>query len=40
MTQPEHDPFGFLGRTYDDVLPLPGHSDVIPSEADTPSRTS
>jgi len=32
------DPFGFVGLTYDDVLLLPGHTDVIPSEADTTSR--
>ncbi|RZU64207.1 inosine-5'-monophosphate dehydrogenase [Microterricola gilva] len=32
------DPFGFIGLTYDDVLLLPGHTDVIPSEADTTSR--
>ncbi|MFC6356920.1 IMP dehydrogenase [Luethyella okanaganae] len=32
------DPFGFTGLTYDDVLLLPGHTDVIPSEADTTSR--
>ena len=31
----QHDPFGFIGLTYDDVLLLPGHTDVIPSEADT-----
>jgi IMP dehydrogenase len=36
MDQP--DPFGFIGLTYDDVLLLPGHTDVIPSEADTTSR--
>jgi IMP dehydrogenase len=36
MNQP--DPFGFTGLTYDDVLLLPGHTDVIPSEADTSSR--
>ncbi|GAB3616280.1 IMP dehydrogenase [Okibacterium endophyticum] len=36
MEQP--DPFGFVGLTYDDVLLLPGHTDVIPSEADTTSR--
>jgi IMP dehydrogenase len=30
--------FGFLGLTYDDVLLLPGSSDVIPSEVDTTSR--
>ncbi|MCY0904395.1 IMP dehydrogenase [Arthrobacter sp. H14-L1] len=41
MTQPEiHDPFAFIGLTYDDVLLLPGHTDVIPSEADTSSRLS
>src|SRR5690349_21578336 len=35
----EHnDPFGFVGLTYDDVMLLPGHTDVIPSEADTSSR--
>ncbi|MBL0884680.1 IMP dehydrogenase [Myceligenerans indicum] len=33
-----HDPFGFLGLTYDDVLLLPGHSDLAPSEIDTTSR--
>lgn len=33
-----HDPFGFTGLTYDDVLLLPGQTDVIPSEADTSSR--
>ncbi|MGW9632063.1 IMP dehydrogenase [Agromyces sp. NPDC055520] len=32
------DPFGLTGLTYDDVLLLPGHTDVIPSEADTTSR--
>jgi IMP dehydrogenase len=32
------DPFGFVGLTYDDVLLLPGHTDVIPSEAETFSR--
>ncbi|WP_026550640.1 IMP dehydrogenase [Arthrobacter sp. Br18] len=35
-----HDPFGFVGLTYDDVLLLPGYTDVIPSEADTSSRIS
>jgi IMP dehydrogenase len=34
----EHDPFGKLGLTYDDVLLLPGETDVIPSEVDTTSR--
>ena len=32
------DPFGFTGLTYDDVLLLPGHTDVIPSEAETSSQ--
>jgi IMP dehydrogenase len=36
MDQP--DPFGFIGLTYDDVMLLPGHTDVIPSEADTTTR--
>ncbi|MCU1545138.1 MAG: dehydrogenase, partial [Homoserinimonas sp.] len=36
MDQP--DPFGFIGLTYDDVMLLPGHTDVIPSEVDTSSR--
>ncbi len=35
---PQHDPFGFLGLTYDDVLLLPGYSDLAPSEIDTTSR--
>jgi len=34
----QHDPFGFTGLTYDDVLLLPGHTDVIPSEADTSTQ--
>ncbi|MGO3886156.1 MAG: IMP dehydrogenase, partial [Mycetocola sp.] len=33
-----NDPFGFVGLTYDDVLLLPAHTDVIPSEADTSTR--
>ena len=36
MDQP--DPFGFIGLTYDDVMLLPGHTDVIPSDADTTAR--
>ena len=36
----QHDPFGFIGLTYDDVMLLPGHTDVIPSEADTSSRVT
>ena len=38
MTQ--NDPFGFLGLTYDDVLLLPGESDVVPSQVTTRSRIS
>ena len=38
MDQP--DPFGFIGLTYDDVMLLPGHTDVIPSEAETTTRLS
>lgn len=34
------DPFGFTGLTYDDVLLLPGNTDVIPSNADTSTRLS
>ena len=34
------DPFGFIGLTYDDVMLLPGHTDVIPSEANTTTRLS
>ena len=33
-----HDPFAYIGLTYDDVLLLPGHTNVIPSEVDTTSR--
>ena len=32
------DPFGLIGLTYDDVLLLPGESDVVPSEVSTFSR--
>ncbi|NLC98196.1 MAG: IMP dehydrogenase, partial [Actinomycetales bacterium] len=32
------DKFANLGLTYDDVLLLPGETDVIPSEVDTTSR--
>ncbi|WP_454041254.1 IMP dehydrogenase [Cellulosimicrobium sp. Marseille-Q8652] len=35
---PGHDPFGFLGLTYDDVLLQPGYSDLAPSEIDTTTR--
>jgi IMP dehydrogenase len=34
----EAHPFGELGLTYDDVLLLPGDTDVIPSEVDSTSR--
>jgi IMP dehydrogenase len=30
--------FGYTGLTYDDVLLLPDHSDVIPSEVQTATR--
>ena len=33
-----HEPFGPIGLTYDDVMLLPGHTEVIPSEVDTRSR--
>ena len=32
------DPFSFVGLTYDDVLLLPGETDVIPSEVETSTR--
>jgi IMP dehydrogenase len=32
------DPFAFIGLTYDDVLLLPGETDVVPSEVDTTTR--
>jgi IMP dehydrogenase len=34
----ENDPFRLVGLTYDDVMLLPAHTDVIPSEADTSSQ--
>ena len=34
------DPFGFTGLTYDDVLLLPGNTDVIPSDGDSSTRLS
>jgi IMP dehydrogenase len=33
-------PFGQVGLTYDDVLLLPGESDVVPSEVDASTRVS
>ncbi|MDE2591625.1 MAG: IMP dehydrogenase [Actinomycetales bacterium] len=38
MTQ--NDPFGFVGLTYDDVLLLPGESDLVPSAVNTRTRLS
>ncbi|MDM7832740.1 IMP dehydrogenase [Cellulomonas edaphi] len=38
MTELVHNPFALTGLTYDDVLLLPGETDVIPSEVDTTSR--
>ncbi|WP_062383977.1 IMP dehydrogenase [Demequina iriomotensis] len=38
MSPLENDPFAFTGLTYDDVLLLPGESDVIPSEVDTTTQ--
>lgn len=35
---PESDPFALIGLTYDDVLLLPGETDVVPSEVDTTTR--
>ncbi|HEY9377802.1 MAG TPA: IMP dehydrogenase, partial [Jiangellaceae bacterium] len=32
------DPFATIALTFDDVLLLPGESDVVPSEVDTTSR--
>lgn len=36
----EHDPFSFVGYAYDDLLLLPGLTDVIPSEVDTTTKLS
>ena len=33
-----HDPFGFVGLTYDDVLLLPGESNIVPSGVNTKTR--
>jgi IMP dehydrogenase len=38
MTAEVPDKFAALGLTYDDVLLLPGETDVIPSEVDTSTR--
>ena len=37
MPGSEHDPFTYLGLTFDDVLLLPAFSDVLPSGVDTTS---
>ncbi|SDS80079.1 IMP dehydrogenase [Paraoerskovia marina] len=34
----DHDPFGFTGLTYDDVLLQPGYSDLAPTDIDTTTR--
>ncbi len=34
----QRDPFAFTGLTYDDVLLMPAHTDVIPSQADTSTQ--
>lgn len=34
----DKDPFGFVGLTYDDVMLLPAHTEVLPSEADTSTQ--
>jgi IMP dehydrogenase len=34
----ELDPFGFVGLTYDDVLLLPGESDIMPSGVNTKTK--
>jgi inosine-5''-monophosphate dehydrogenase len=38
MTREPENPFGQIGLTFDDVLLLPGETDVIPSEVDTTTR--
>jgi IMP dehydrogenase len=38
MAQP--DPFGLVGLTYDDVLLLPGESDVVPSQVNTKTKVT
>ena len=35
---PEHDPFAKVGLTYDDVLLLPGYSELAPNDLDTTTR--
>ncbi len=38
LTDTSPDPFSFVGLTYDDVMLLPGHTDVNPSDAQTATR--
>jgi IMP dehydrogenase len=38
VTEPVAEPFVRVGLTFDDVLLLPGETDVVPSEVDTTSR--
>ncbi|MDY5584263.1 MAG: IMP dehydrogenase [Arcanobacterium sp.] len=38
MAMLENDPFALVGLTYDDVLLLPGATDVVPSEVDTSTQ--
>ncbi|WP_431603540.1 IMP dehydrogenase [Bowdeniella massiliensis] len=38
MHSVSEDPFGLVGLTYDDVLLLPGATDVVPSEVDTSTQ--
>ncbi|HSI26247.1 MAG TPA: IMP dehydrogenase [Aeromicrobium sp.] len=40
MTQGIPDKFAALGLTYDDVLLLPGETEVVPSEVDTTTRVT
>ena len=36
----QHDPFSLVGLTYDDVLLLPGESDVVPSGVNTATQVT
>jgi IMP dehydrogenase len=38
MSKSENNPFDFVGYAYDDLLLLPGETDVIPSEVDTTTQ--
>lgn len=37
-SSPTNDPFGYVGLTYDDVLLLPGYTDLVPSDIDTTTQ--